>query len=145
MTEYLLKASSIWFIGFFPFAEIYAAIAAGFAMKLDPVSIVVWSVTGNYVPAVGLAVGYDRLKHNPRVNRWIQKLVSEKAKRRMERYGVWGTLLLTPWIGVWAVAVTVKFFGMDTRQFLVTSFISILVYAMVITFGVHAGISFLGK
>ena len=142
MTEYLLKALSIWFIGFFPFAEIYAAIAAGFAIRLDPISIIAWSVSGNYVPAVGLALGYDKLQQQPRVNRWLQKLVSDRAKSRMERWGAWGTLLLTPWIGVWAVAVTVKFLGMNTRLFLITSFVSILVYAVVITLGVHSGVNY---
>jgi uncharacterized membrane protein len=75
---------------------------------------------------------YDKLARYPSVNRWLTKFTSEKARARMERNGIWTTLLLTPWLGIWVMAVTVKFFGMKTRPFLWASFISILVYALVL-------------
>ncbi|MGF1584657.1 MAG: small multi-drug export protein [Bacteroidales bacterium] len=132
MTEYFIKAASVWFIGFFPLAEIYVAIPAGLGLGLDVWSVVVWSVSGNYLPAILISAMYDKLTRYPGINRWLTKFTSEKTRARMERNGIWTTLLLTPWLGVWVMAVTVKFFGMQTRPFLWASFISILVYALVL-------------
>jgi uncharacterized membrane protein len=132
MQEYLIKSVSVWLIGFFPLAEIYVAVPAGLGLGLDAGSVVLWSVFGNYLPAVLISKMYDKLTAYPLINRWLVKLTSEKTRSRMERNGVWTTLLLTPWLGVWVMAVTVKFFGMQTRPFLWASFISILVYATVL-------------
>ena len=132
MPEYLIKAFTVWFIGFFPLAEIYVAVPAGIGLGLDIWSVVVWSVFGNYIPAVLISLSYDKLKQYQKIDHYLKKLSSEKIRRRMERHGIWTTLLLTPWLGVWVMAATVKFFGMETRPFLLASFISVLVYAIVL-------------
>ncbi|GFP28874.1 hypothetical protein HKBW3S33_02290, partial [Candidatus Hakubella thermalkaliphila] len=58
------------------------------------------------------------------------------------RHGPWFILLATPWIGVWAVAVTAMALGMNQRQLLLFTLISISVYAIVlaglIAFGIQA-------
>jgi uncharacterized membrane protein len=50
-------------------------------------------------------------------------------------------LLATPWIGVWAVAVTAMALGMNQRNLLLFTLISISVYAIVlaglIAFGIQ--------
>jgi uncharacterized membrane protein len=132
MLEYTVRAFSVWLIGFFPFAEIYVAVPAGIGLGLDIWSVVIWSVFGNYIPAVIIAKSYDRLSRIPRANKWLVKISSSKVRARMERSGVWATLLLTPWLGVWAMAATVKFFGMQTGPFLWASLVSIMVYAILL-------------
>ena len=142
MPEYLTRALSVWFIGFFPWAEIYVAVPAGFGLGLDIYSIVGWSVFGNYLPAIIIAMSYDSLLRYPRINRWFSKLSSPKIKTRIEKNGIWATLLLTPWLGVWAMAATVKIFGMKTRPFLLASLVSLLVYAVVLSLIIDLGIGF---
>ena len=133
MVAYLLKALSVWFIGFFPWAEIYVAVPAGFGLGLDVYSIVFWSVFGNYLPAVIIARSYDYLIRFPRISRMLSKLSSPRIKSKIEKRGIWTTLLLTPWLGVWMMAATVKIFGMETRPFLWASLISLIVYAVLLT------------
>ena len=142
MLEYFYRAFSVWFIGFFPWAEIYVAVPAGFGLGLDIYSIVVWSVLGNYLPAILIARSYDSLIRYPRINRWLSKLSSPKVRARIERNGVWTTILLTPWLGVWVMAATVKVFGMQTRPFLWASLVSIFVYAVVLAALIYRGVDF---
>ena len=142
MSDYLVRAFSVWFIGFFPWAEIYVAVPAGIGMGLDFFSVIFWSVFGNYVPAVLIARSFDVIIRYPAADRLLRKFVSERAKTKIERHGVWATLLLTPWLGVWAMAVTVKMFGMKSGRFLWASFVSILIYAVVLAFLIRQGLEF---
>lgn len=130
MGSYLAKAFSVWFIGFFPLAEIYVAVPSGLALGLDPVSVVFWSVFGNFLPAVLVTSFYDQVAGKGRIGRWMQGLASEKVKLKLNNHGFLFTALLTPWVGVWVMAATVKLFGMDTRLFLKASFLGILIYAI---------------
>lgn len=132
MLEYFYKAISVWFIGFFPWAEIYVAVPVGFGLGLDIYSIVLWSVFGNYLPAVIIAGSYDKIAGYPRIGRWLSKFSSPKVRAKIEKNGIWTTIVFTPWLGVWVMAVTVKIFGMQTRPFLWASFISIFLYAVVL-------------
>ena len=142
MLEYFSRAFSVWFVGFFPWAEIYVAVPAGFGLGLDIYSTVGWSVLGNYLPAILIARSYDSLIRFPRINRWLSKLSSPKVRARIERNGVWTTILLTPWLGVWVMAATVKVFGMQTRPFLWASLASIFVYAVVLVGLISLGFDF---
>ncbi len=132
MFAYFAKALSVWFIGFFPLAEIYVAVPAGFALGLDPVSVVFWSVFGNFLPAVLVTSFYDKIAGRGQIGRWLQGLASEKINRKLNSHGFLFVAMLTPWIGVWVVAATVKLFGMKSRIFLLASFLGILIYAIVI-------------
>jgi uncharacterized membrane protein len=143
--EYWAQAFSVWFLGFFPLAEIYVAVPAGIAMGLDLYSTVFWSVTGNYAPILLLHFGLNALMRMEGFGRWLQRIASPKAKERMDRHGFWFVLVITPWIGVWIMAATVKLLGMRERPFLIASFLSILVYAIVIGVLVDAGIEMIGR
>lgn len=140
MLDYLYKAFSVWFIGFFPWAEIYVAVPAGFALGLDIYSVIVWSVFGNYIPAILMVRLFDGLTRYPKVGHWLQKFSSPGAKAKIEKNGVWAVLIITPWLGVWAMAVTVKMFGMKSGPFLRASFVSILLYAVVLAGLINLGI-----
>jgi len=132
MFSYFAKAFSVWFIGFFPLAEIYVAVPSGLAMGLDPLSVVFWSVFGNFLPAILVTSFYERIAGRGRVGRWLKGLASEKVSGKLNSHGFLFTALLTPWIGVWVIAATVKLFGMNTRIFLQASFLGILIYAIVL-------------
>ncbi len=142
MFEYLAKAFSVWFIGFFPWAEIYVAIPAGMGLGLDIYSVIAWSVFGNYIPAIIITRSFDTLVRYPKIASLLGKFASPRAKTRIERHGVSATLLLTPWLGVWAMAATVKIFGMRSGPFLRASLASILIYAVVLAVLIRLGSGF---
>lgn len=141
--DYLARALSTWFAGFFPLAEIYVAVPAAIATGLDPSSVVFWAVFGNYTPVLLIHYGYDQLSRWQRARVWLDKLYSEKLKNRIERYEIGFVLLVTPWTGVWVMAVTAKVLRMSPTRFLVASFISILVYAVALVLLIDGGLSLL--
>jgi uncharacterized membrane protein len=140
MIEYILKASTALFMGFFPFFEILFAVPAAIAMGLDYVSAVVWSSVGNILPAVMIVAGYERLSRWPRVEAWIEARKSARFERLINEHGAWFVLIITPWIGVWAVAVTAVALGMERRQLIIYSGISITVYAVAIAALIALGV-----
>lgn len=139
MWEYMLKAGGAWFVGFFPLAEIYVAIPAAFATGLDTFSVVFWSVFGNFTPVLLIHYLYEWLLRFERVRAWLENLVSEKAKARINRYGGWFVLLVTPWTGVWVMAATAKALGMQPARFMLMSLISITVYAIALVLMLEFG------
>lgn len=141
MIAYISKAAFAWFMGFFPFFEIYAAVPASMAIGLDHFSAAFWSVFGNYCPVLLIVFGYERLMRIERVRNWLTKRSSERFQRLIDRYGSWFVLLVTPWIGVWVVAATAQLLGMRRSSLLLFSLISISVYGFAIAFGIDRGIA----
>lgn len=87
-TDYAWRAATAWFLGFAPVTEIYVAVPAALAMGLDPVSVVAWTVAGNYAPVPLVHLLYERLVGMPRVRGWFERLVSDKFAARIERQGI---------------------------------------------------------
>lgn len=141
--DYVAKAASAFFLGFFPFLEIYLAVPAAIAMGLDPVSAIVWPALGNYLPVPLIVFFYARLRELPRVGPWLERRAGSRAKRLLDRYGAWFILLATPWIGVWAVAATVQALGMDRNKLLVYSLVSIVLYAVALALLIQLGVDWL--
>ncbi|MEX2503106.1 MAG: small multi-drug export protein [Trueperaceae bacterium] len=137
--DYLARASSAWLLGFFPFLEIYAAVPAAFALGLDPVSAVVWPVLGNVAPVLLIVFAYERLLRIERLRSWLLGRRSARFERWTRRYGGWFVLLVTPWIGVWAVAATAMALGMPRGPLLAYSVLSIVLYAVLIAVGIVIG------
>lgn len=141
MSEYWLKALSAWFLGFFPLAEIIIAVPASMATGLDNASVLFWTVLGNFTPVVLIVVFYDLLIRNERIAAWFDRLLSEKARARINQYGIWFVLVATPWVGVWAMSVTAKVLGMESKRYMIAAFISISVYAVGILVLIRAGLA----
>ncbi len=142
--EYFAKAFSTWFMGFFPLAEIYVAIPAGLATGLDDVSVILWAVLGNFLPVLVIHYGYDSFIQPSRFGRWLEGRVNDKTKDRINKYGVGFVLVLTPWVGVWLMAVTAKLVNMHITRLAVAAGISITLYAVVLTILIRTGASITG-
>lgn len=145
MIEYFYQAATVWFLGFFPFFEIYVAVPAGMAFGLDPVSVVVFSVFGNFVPVLMIEYGYYWLIRFQRVRRWLLRRGSEKLHRNINKYGWWYIILITPWVGIWAIAVAAKVLRMNREMLIWGSLVSILLYAVVIVIGIQLGLDWFGE
>ena len=141
MLDYLYKAFAVWFTGFFPLFEIYVAVPLGLAIGLDPVSVIFFAVAGNTTPIILIEYGYTWLTKFERINSWLNKLTSEKVSRNVNKYGFWYILVITPWVGVWAMGVASKIFQMKSRVFIWGSFISIVTYAVAIVVLIQLGVN----
>jgi uncharacterized membrane protein len=136
---YLGQAATAWFLGFFPFFEIYVAVPSALALGLDPVSAVVWPVLGNFLPVPLVLFGYRQLMRIGRLRRWLEGRTSERFERLVNRYGAPFVLFITPWIGVWLVAATAHALGMARRPLMLYALVSIAVYAVLIVAGIRLG------
>ncbi len=143
--DYAARAASAWFLGFFPFAEIYVAVPAAFGLGLDPVSAVVWPVLGNVTPVFLIVFAYDGLMRNERVRHWLHRRRSARFERWIDRYGAAFVLLVTPWIGAWAVAATAQALGMQRAALVGFSAVSITVYAIAIAAAIAFGIDWAAR
>lgn len=137
--EYIGLAAAAWFLGFFPLAEIYVAVPAALAAGLDNVSALFWTISGNITPIILIHYGFEALMRHDRVRGWLSRLVSDRAKARFDRWGVWFILLATPWTGVWAMGVTAKMMRIEPRRFIVAAAASVTIYAAVLVFLLRAG------
>ena len=144
MIEYIALAFSVWFAGFFPFFEIYVAIPYGFVIGLDPYSVVLWAVLGNFMPVPLIEYGYGWLEKFERFRRWQQKLIRPSLEEKINRRGKWFIAVFTPWIGVWAVAVTCKVLKVRKDILMLYTFVGIAAYAIVLALLIVLGITVAG-
>ncbi|MDQ3458853.1 MAG: small multi-drug export protein [Deinococcota bacterium] len=138
--EYTGKAATAWFLGFFPFFEIYVAVPAAIAMGLDYTSAVVWPALGNFTPVLLIVFAYEKLARHPQIGDWLTGRRSERFERLVNRYGSWFILVITPWVGVWIVAATARALGMKRSALLLYSLLSIVLYAVTIAAAVALGL-----
>lgn len=145
ITEYTSKAATAWFLGFFPYLEIYVAVPSAIALGLDYVSAIFWSVLGNFTPIPILIFFYQEINKIVWVKRQLEKLKkrsSKKVQRSMDRYGAWFILILTPIFGSWIIAIVIPVTGMNSVKLMISSFLSITFYAIVIAVLIAFGINF---
>lgn len=140
MGGYITQAATAWLIGFFPFFGLYVAVPAAIALELDHVSAVVWASLGNFTPVLLIVLAFERLRKFPRIGSWLETCSSERFRRLTDRYGMGLVLVITPIIGVWALAVTGVSLGMSRYKLVIFSGISILLYALLISMGVALGV-----
>lgn len=142
--QYLTKALTVWGIGFFPYFEVYAAVAAGMAMGLDALSSVVWGVLGNFTPIPLLLWGYSRLMRIPQLRAWLSRLEQRggrKVKNAFDRYGAWFLILMTPILGSWTIAVVGPITGIHPKRILLFSLIGITLYGVATAGAIASGMN----
>jgi uncharacterized membrane protein len=142
--QYLTKALTVWWIGFFPYFEVYAAVAAGMAMGLDAVSSIAWGVLGNFTPIPLLLWGYTRLLRIPQLRAWLIRLErrgGKKVKQAFDRYGAWFLILMTPILGSWTIAVVAPITGIHPRRTLLFSLAGITLYGIATAIAIAYGMN----
>lgn len=146
MLDYIARAATAWFLGFFPYFEIYLAVPAAIAMQLDYFSAVFWPALGNFMAVPVVLIFYKQLMRIGRLRNWLEKrTASERYQRNMDRYGPLFVLLMTPIVGVWVIAAMAKVGGMNQTKLLVSSLVSIVVYAVAIAALVALGVDLIGR
>lgn len=139
MLDYLVIAFGAWFLGFFPLAEIYIAVPAALASGLDDVSVIFWTVLGNFTPVLLIGMSHRWLMQSERIRGWLSRLTSDKIRARVDRYGILIVLLITPWTGIWVMTMTARTLGMNPARFMVAAFVSILGNALLMLMLLRTG------
>ncbi len=120
--DYVVRAATAWFLGFFPYFEIYVTVPAAIALRLDYFSAVFWSSLGNFAAVPVILIFYKQLMRINRLRNWLEKrTASERYRKNLDRYGVPFVLLMTPIVGVWVMAAMAKAAGMNEAKLLVPS------------------------
>lgn len=127
---YIWQSALVFIIGVVPFLEIYVAIPAGLAMGLDPVSSFVWATLGNCLPLALVPRLHGWIHGHERLAKWIDRFVSEKWEHRFNRWGKAALLLFTPWVGVWATAVSAAAVRVAPNVIVVWGCLSIVLYGL---------------
>jgi len=143
LLEYFGKAINAWFLGFFPYFEIYLAIPVAIAMGLDYISAVFWSAFGNFTAVPLIIFFYQQLNKMGWLNRWLHKIERRSLNKfghSLDRYGPWFVLVMTPLVGVWIVAIVARAVGMNPRVIIFSTLASIILYAIAIAKLVAVGV-----
>ena len=131
-----------------PIGEELVSIPLGVGLGLDPALVAVVSVVFNMLPALVISALFRRteqgtgmlrvmLRMDPEpvrsAVRWILRRRSQRLLRALDRWGVWGVLIVTPWAGVYGTTLTLEVAGMRRSRLLASIAASLIIHAAIVT------------
>jgi uncharacterized membrane protein len=140
MIEYVLKAASLFLLGFAPMIEIPVPVTTGIVTGMDMTSAIAWSVAGNFAPILLLHQLYNQLRKVPRFAAWTDRVTPTKIRERVEAGGFWFYLIMTPLFGTWTIAAAVNLLKIHPSRFLLPTFLSVLGYGLIAGLLIAAGV-----
>jgi uncharacterized membrane protein len=138
--KYIGAAFSTWFVGFFPYFEIYIAVPAGFAAGLNWFDAFFWASLGNWMVIPFVDICYEWLMKFKFMKKITEKSLNGKWQDRIEKHGAWFILLLTPLAGVWTIVVIAKALKFNRAKLLIYSATSVWVTGLIIAILIINGI-----
>jgi uncharacterized membrane protein len=136
----IIRAVIVALISLSPVGEEMIAIPAGVAMGLPVLIVAAVAVVANFLPVPILFFFFDRGAKHPKIHSWLLRRRSEKAKKWMDKYGVPGLFILTPWVGVYAATITCELLGMRRSRIYAAVAVSLMFYAVVLVLVITLGI-----
>jgi len=135
----LTKVIIVALISLSPIGEELIAIPAGVALKLPVFLAAGVAAVANFLPVPALFFIFDQGNKYPKLREWLMRRRNERVQRWMDKYGIFGLFILTPWTGVYASTVTCELLGMKRTRICGAIGASLVFYAfmvgLVITFG----------
>lgn len=114
-----------------PWGEELLAIPGGIILGLNPGAVLILCVVANFIPVPALLFLMKKAQEVPVLQEWILKKKSDRLKSLLDKHGVWGLILLTPWMGVYAVTITCEILGMDRFRSVFAQGISLVIYGFI--------------
>lgn len=136
----LTKLVIVALISLSPVGEELIAIPAGAAMGLPVFLVAAVAAAANFLPVPVIMFIFDRGNRYPRIHGWLLGRRNERVKRWMDKYGIAGLFVLTPWIGVYAAAMTCGLLGMQRSKIYASIGASLLIYAAIAALLLAVGI-----
>ncbi|WP_416148968.1 small multi-drug export protein [Salipaludibacillus sp. HK11] len=140
--KYISLAASTWFLGFFPHFEIYLAVPFGLSVGLNWIDAFLWASIGNWMVIPLIDFFYDWLMKFKFMKKISDKSLKGKWRNRIEKYGVYFILFLTPVTGVWVIGIIAKALKINRTQLWLYSAISVGVTGFVIAILGNMGFEF---
>ena len=131
-----------------PVGEELVSIPLGVGLGLEPALVAVVSVVFNMLPALVISALFRRAEQGTGVLRmtlrmgpapvrsavrWMLRRRSQRLLRALDRWGVWGVLIVTPWAGVYVTTPTLEAAGMRRGRLLTSIAASLTVHAALVT------------
>lgn len=131
-----------------PIGEELVSIPLGVGLGLEPALVAVVSVVFNMLPAVVISALFRRAERGTGVLRamlrlrsepvrsavrWMLRRRSQRLLRALDRWGVWGVLVVTPWAGVYVTTMTLEMAGMNRGRLLASVGASLVIHAAIAT------------
>jgi membrane protein YqaA with SNARE-associated domain len=129
LSEYIIKALSVFLVSFIPPFEFALAVPTGLVIGLDHVSILIWSALGNVAGGTVAYFVYGRILHHNRLGKWLRRAPNLGLFTAVQRQQTWFILFNLPWMGVGTAAINARHNAIRWRRFGVLSFISITFHA----------------
>lgn len=139
----LIKVIIVALISLSPVGEEMIAIPAGVAMGLPVLIAAAVAVVANFLPVPILFFFFDQGAKHPKIHGWLLRRRNERAKRWMDKYGVPGLFILTPWIGVYAATITCELLGMRRSSICAAVAVSLMFYAVILAIAITFGLKYL--
>lgn len=140
------KILSTFFTAMTPIGELRAAIPLGLGVyKLDIYSTIIFSIIGNFIPAVIIVYALDpiskflmkKFRIFDRFFTWLFNRTRKKYYKKFEKYS--GFALVTfvgvplPVTGAWTGAIIAFVFGIPQKKAILDIFLGILMAAAIVT------------
>lgn len=144
MIETLIKVLTVAFLGFFPLFEVFVAIPAGVGMGLNYLGVFLASVAGNFLPVFFIELAYEKMSHFRGFYKWLNREPSEGLQNNLNRYGFWYILFITPWTGVWLMAIAARLLKMPRKVLWWGTLSSLIIYGLAILALIQLGVDIFG-
>lgn len=139
----LTKLIIVALISLSPIGEELVAIPAGAALGLPVFLVAGVAAAANFLPVPALFFVFDQGNKYPKLWDWLMKRRNERVQKWMDKYGIFGLFILTPWIGVYAATVTCELLGMKRMRICGAIAASLIFYAVMFAFVLTLGIRFI--
>lgn len=128
----LTKVIIVALISLSPVGEELIAIPAGVALGLPVFLAAAVAAVANFLPVPALFFIFDQGNKYPKLRDWLMRRRNERVQRWMDKYGIFGLFILTPWTGVYAATVTCELLGMKRARICATIAASLAFYALIV-------------
>ncbi len=137
------KIITVALISLSPVGEELIAIPVGVALGLPVFLAAGVAAAANFLPVPALFFIFSRGNRYPKLRDWLMRRRNERVQRWMDKYGIFGLFVLTPWTGVYAATVTCELLGMKRARISGAIAASLVFYAVItaaiITLGLNPG------
>jgi len=138
----LTKVIIVALISLSPVGEELIAIPTGAALRLPVFISAAVASAANFLPVPALFFVFDRGNKYQKMRDWLLRRRNEKVQGWMDKYGIFGLFVLTPWTGVYAATVTCELLGMRRERIYGAIAASLVFYALIIAVLLTIGTKF---
>ncbi|MCZ7381136.1 MAG: small multi-drug export protein [Candidatus Methanoperedens sp.] len=137
----LISLIIVALISISPVGEELIAIPAGVVMGLPVYIAAAVALVANFLPVPVIFFIFDQGNKYPKIQNWLRRRRNNNVKKWMEKYGVLGLLIFTPWMGVYATTITCELLGIQRSRVYAAIAASLAFYAVIAAFLITLGIN----